>query len=322
MRGDKLLPWWRIVGSVSAWLARVVLVVFALGLLLVGAATLSMAIFGTPPAWLPNARLADPNLVGSLGTLLLGLAGLYIGNRLRKYQEIEAEARANLALNVDLKTRVVEAGEDRILEAIVDVHNVSRSTWFVPMAYVFVRSALDGRDLPLGQKHRNVARFTATLCQLQPDERDQFFATIVFDYAECQALAAVVVSAEVVGASAKWLGPWRRMMSFVDFLNADNGARHNYCCVSRCAAKNHKWYGRRCFFTPEGSIDEDATSSYRGFLDDMMLWSRELVVSLTASRPEGAKQRNQMGKMVEAYEEVGNHITQPIERTASRRSSA
>lgn len=152
--------------------------------------------------------------------------------------------------------------------------------------------------------------------------RDQFFATIVFDYAECQALAAVVVSAEVVGASAKWLGPWRRMMSFVDFLNADNGARHNYCCVSRCAAKNHKWYGRRCFFTPEGSIDEDATSSYRGFLDDMMLWSRELVVSLTASRPEGAKQRNQMGKMVEAYEEVGNHITQPIERTASRRSSA
>jgi hypothetical protein len=286
LRDDKLLSWWRAVSSASAWLARVALVVFALGLLLIGVATLSTALFGVPPKWLPNARLADPNLVGSLGTLLLGLAGLYIGSRLRKYQEIEAEARANLALNVDLRTQVVEAGQNRILEVIVDVHNVSRTTWFVPMAYVFVRSALDGRNIPLDQAYCNVARFTATLCQLQPDERDQFFATIVFDYAESQALAAVVVSAEVMGASAKWLGPWRRMMAFVDFLDADNGARHKYLCVSRCATRNHKWYGRRCFFESDGSIDEEATSSYRGFLDDMMLWNRERVVSLAELRPE------------------------------------
>ena len=288
LRGDKLLSWWRVVGSISAWLARVALVVFALGLLLVGAATLSTAIFGVPPAWLPNACLANPNLVGSLGTVLLGLAGLHIGSRLRKYQEIEAEARANLPLNVDLRTRVVDAGEKRILEAIVDVHNVSRATWFVPMAYVFVKSALDGSNIPLRQKYCNVARFTATLCQLQPDERDQFFTTIVFDRAESQAIAAVVVSSEVVGASAKWLGPWRRrMMAFVDFLDKDDGTRHKYCCISRCATKNHKWYGRRCFFAPDGSIDEEATSSYRGLLDDMMLWNRERVVSLAELRLEG-----------------------------------
>jgi hypothetical protein len=303
LRGDKLLAWWRAVNSVSAWLARVALLVFALGLLLVGVATLSTAIFGTPPEWLPNARLADPNLVGSLGTLLLGLAGLYIGSRLRKYQEIEAEARANLALNVDLRTQVVEAGQNRILEVIVDVHNVSRTTWFVPMAYVFVRSALDGRSIPLGQNYCNVAKFTATLCQLQPDERDQFFATIVFGYTESQALAAVVVSAEVVGASAKWLGPWRRMMAFVDFLDADNGGRHKYCCVSRCATRNHKWYGRRCFFTPEGSIDEEATSSYRGFLDDMMLWNRERVVSLAESRLERPSSAS-IRQTVENYQEA------------------
>lgn len=287
----------------SAWLARFALAVFALGLLLVGAATLSMAISGVPPGWLPNARLADPNLVGSLGTLLLGLAGLYIGSRLRKYQEIEAEARANLALNVDLRTRLVEAGQKSILEVIVDVHNVSRTTWFVPMAYVSVKSALDGRNIPLGQEYCNVAKFTATLCQLQPDERDQFFATIVFDHEESQALAAVVVSAEVVGASAKWLGPWRRMMAFVDFLDAFNGARHRYCCVSRCATRTHKWYGRRCFFTPEGSIDEEATSAYRGFLDDMMLWNRDRVVSLAGSRFEGTNSVSTR-KAVEDYQEA------------------
>jgi hypothetical protein len=303
LSGEKLLPWWRAVSRVSAWLARVALFVFALGVLLVGTATLSTAIFGVPPAWLPNARLADPDLVGSLGTLLLGLAGLYIGNRLRKYQEIEAEARANLALNVDLRARVVEAGDKRILEVIVDVHNVSRTTWFVPMAYVFVKSALDGRDIPLGQKYCNAARYTATLSQLQPDERDQFFATIIFDYAESQALAAVVVSSEVVGASAKWLGPTRHMIDFVDFLEAGNGARHNYCCVSRCAEKNHKWYGKRCFFTPEGSIDEEATSSYRGFLDDMMLWNRELIVSLTELRLEGQAAQS-IRKTVETCQET------------------
>jgi hypothetical protein len=261
---------------------RAILVIFGIIVVLLAAAALFAAATNAPPSWLPNARLLDVGLLTALGSLLLGLSGLYIGGRLRKYQEMEAKARARLALNVSLRTRVVGAVGDRIVEVIIDVHNVSRTTWFVPMVYLFVRSALgDQREIPLNRRHCNLADYTAALCQLQPDENDQLFTTVVFTPTQSMSTPAVIVRAEIVGTSERWLGPHREKMAFIEFMAEDSGARHDYHCIGRCDDKNHKWYGRRMFANPDGSMDEVATGRYRGFLDDVMLWSRETVVSLS-----------------------------------------
>ncbi len=262
--------------------ARAILILFGITVVLLAAAALFTAATNAPPSWLPNARLLDIGLLTALGSLLLGLSGLYIGGRLRKYQEMEAKARARLALNVSLRTRVVRAGGDRIVEVIIDVQNVSRTTWFVPMVYLFVRSALGGqREIPLDRRHCNLADYTAALCQLQPDENDQLFTAVVFTPAQSMSTPAVIVRAEIVGTSERWLGPHKEKMAFIEFMAEGNGARHNYHCIGRCDDKNHRWYGRRMFANADGSMDEGATRRYRGFLDDVMLWSRETVVSLS-----------------------------------------
>lgn len=264
---------------------RIVLLLFALALMVLGTSALYKAFLGHAPAWLPSAPV-DANLLGSLGSLLLGFAGLYIGAKVRKYQEMEAHARASLALNVDLRTRVVCAGDSRILEMVIDVHNVSRSTWIVPMAYLFVKSALGAdEDIALSRKSSNAARFTATLPKLQPDEREQFFATALFTEADIRRLGAVLVSAEIVGAPERWLGAGQAMLKFIDFLEEDGGTRHNYYCIARCADKGDEFkefYGRRCFVRNDEAktVDVDSTRLYRGLLDDMMLWSRGKVISL------------------------------------------
>lgn len=285
MKTKNVLDWWRIAGAKwSRLIDRVVrstLFLFALALLVLGASALSAALFGYSPSW-PLGIRVDSDLLGSLGSVMLGFAGLYIGAKLRKYQELEAQARANLALNVDLRTRVVPAGDKRILEMVIEVHNVSRSTWIVPMAYLFVHPVFGvKKEIPLGGDGHNVAHYPATLPQLQPDERDQFFATAIFSAEEAAELSAVKVSAEVVGAPSRWLGPEKAMLDFVDFMDANDKVRHGYFCIARCTSKGEDWYGKRCFVQRDGKVDVVATEKYRGLLDDMMLWNRERVISLS-----------------------------------------
>lgn len=296
---ERLDDWRRAVARVSARIAdqvvRIALVLFALALMLLGASASYAALFGNVPRWLPGAQV-DANLLGSLGSLLLGFAGLYIGAKLRKYQEMEAQARANLALNVDLRTRLVCAGDNRILEMIIDVHNVSRSTWIVPMAYLFVRPALGGaKDIALDRESRNAAKYPATLTRLQPDEREQFFATALFTPEDISEFSAVVVKAETVGAPERWLGPERAMLKFVDFMEEAKGARHNYYCIARCEDRENKLYGKRCFVKDDAArtVDDGPTFIYRGLLDDMMLWSRERVISLSEQEAIVSTQRTE-----------------------------
>jgi hypothetical protein len=264
--------------------ARTVLLLFGIVLVCLALAALVAAAIGGPFLWFRGTALLDNQLLTALGSLLLGLSGIYIGGRLRKFQEMEARARANLALNVELRARLVNAGNSQVLEVVIEVHNVSRTTWFVPMAYLFVRSAVGGKEsIPIQRPRRNLADYTASLCQLQPDERDQFFATLVFPVPDSPTPPAVVVTAEVVGTSERWLGPHREKMRFVNFMNENDGARHNYYCLGRCNDQKHKWYGRRIFIAPDESMDQSATDTYRGLLDDVMLWSREVVVAVPSA---------------------------------------
>jgi hypothetical protein len=264
--------------------ARTVLLFFGIVLMCLALAVLVAAVKGGSFLWFRGTALLDKQLLTALGSLLLGFSGIYIGSRLRKFQEMEARARANLALNVELRSRVVNAGDREVLEVVIEVHNVSRTTWFVPMAYLFVRSAVGGKDnIPIQRSRRNLADYTASLCQLQPDEKDQFFATLVFPVPDSPIPPAVVVTAEVVGTSERWLGPHKEKMRFVNFMQEYDGSRHNYYCIGRCNAPKHKWYGRRIFIEPDGSMDSRATEMYRGLLDDVMLWSREMVVALPSA---------------------------------------
>lgn len=261
--------------------SRLALLLLGLAVALLAGAAITKALKGDLPGWLGTSAILDNDLLTALGSLLLGLSGLYIGSRLRKYQELEAKARANLALNVELRARAVPAERDQILEVIIEVHNVSRTTWFVPMAYLFVRGANGAeKDIPLLRVHRNLADYGATLCQLQPDERDQFFMARTFTPEEVAESPAVVVKAEIVGTAEKWLGPHKASMDFISFMEEREGARHNFHCIERCKDKKHEWHGLRVFINEDGTIDGTATRRYRGLLDDMMLWSRGVVVAL------------------------------------------
>ncbi len=274
----------RVLSKAGDLAARIVLLFFGIVLVCLALAALIAAALGGPFLWFRGTALLDNQLLTALGSLLLGLSGIYIGGRLRKFQEMEARARANLALNVELRARVVNAGDSQVLEVVIEVYNVSRTTWFVPMAYLFVRSAVGAKEsISIQRTNRNLADYTASLCQLQPDEKDQFFATVVFPVPDSPTPPAVVVAAEVVGTSERWLGPHREKMRFVNFMNENDGARHNYYCIGRCNAPKHKWYGRRIFTEPDGSMDQDATNTYRGLLDDVMLWSREMVVAVPSA---------------------------------------
>lgn len=271
----------RILGKAGDLAARTVLLFFGIVLVCLALAALVAAAKGGPFLWFRGTALLDSQLLNALGSLLLGLSGIYIGGRLRKFQEMEARARANLALNVELRSRIVNAGDSQVLEVVIEAHNVSRTTWFVPMAYLFVRSAVGGKEsIPIQRPSRNLTDYTASLCQLQPDEKDQFFATLLFPVPDSPTPPAVVVTAEVVGTSERWLGSHGERMRFVNFMNENDGARHNYYCIGRCNDPKHKWYGRRIFTAPDGSMDQRATETYRGLLDDVMLWSREVVVAI------------------------------------------
>lgn len=222
----------------------------------------------------------DPTLINALSTLLLGLVAIRVGGKLRRAQEDEAAARARLALNVELKTRVITAEHLSVLEVIVGVHNISRRSWAVPMSHLKLVSALDGLQVvATGLAYSNLARLEANMCLLQPDERDEFFAKVVLDRKECP--SALVVSVEVVGVSAEALGTPDEHMRFVEFMDENSGARHNYFPVGRQAERGRRWYGLRCFVRPNGELDEPATEAHRLLLDRMMLWTREGVVSLT-----------------------------------------
>jgi hypothetical protein len=274
----------RATNKVGDFAARIVLLSFGIILAVLALAALVAAALGGPFLWFRGTALLDSQNLSAIGSLLLGLSGIYIGGRLRRFQEMEARARANLALNVELRARVVNAGDNQILEVVIEAHNVSRTTWFVPMAYLFVRSAVGGKEsIPIQRSRRNLADYTASLCQLQPDEKDQFFATLVFPVPDSPTPPAVVVTAEVVGTSERWLGPHKEKMRFVNFMQEDDGVRHNYYCIGRCNDPKHKWYGRRIFIAPDGSMDYRATEKYRGLLDDVMLWSRETVIALPSA---------------------------------------
>lgn len=281
MRDETHFTILRVAEKAADFATRALLVFFATLLAFFALAAVIAAAFGGPFLWFEGTRLLDSDFLSALGALFLGLSGVYIGGRLRKFQETEARARANLALNVELRARAVAAGPNQVLEVVIEVHNVSRNTWFVPMAYLFVRSAVGKcESLPVQREHRNLARYPASLCQLQPDEKDQFFATLVFPVPDVPTPPAVIVDAEIVGTSERWLGPHKAKMTFIQFMRENEEARHDYYCIDRCEDESHPSYGKRVFTNRDGTTDWRASEIYRGLLDDVMLWSREAVVVL------------------------------------------
>lgn len=277
------------------WAGRQFGRVASLGLVFLGLFVVLMAlpvaidVFKDPMGFILRGREAiNGSVLGALGSVLVGLAALFIGTRIRKHQEADAVARARLALNVDLRAKVIPSGDEMALEVIVEVQNVSARTWYVPMVYLYVRAATGpGRYLLIPKGERNLANYGATLCKLQPAERDQFFACVPFDEALVAEFPAIVVTVEVVGGSDRWLEPENRMMKFIEFMAKDGGFRHTFLCLDRYKNPDDSRYGDRCFIRRDRKIDHEATASYRKLLSDVMIWTRESVVDVqgAATRP-------------------------------------
>lgn len=230
------------------------------------------------PEYINLTERLDPNLLTALGTVLIAISALYVGNKIRKYQELEAEARASLALNVAIDAKTHEVAGKKVIELIVEVHNVSRKSWYVPMAYFFLSNTLSKNEIAIESHNRNLADYGITLCKLQPDERDMFFRQIVLNEETAAKNPIITVTVELVGASDKYLDQKKERMNFISFMNSDDGIRHGYLCISRCKDENSEFYGDRCFVNEKGEINQEATIEHYQLLQDMMIWTREKVI--------------------------------------------
>ena len=182
-----------------------------LGLIISFAATVALlAVFMW---WWPQTGYpmgSGTDVVSAFGTVLVALSALFIGQGLRQRQEEAAHARAQLALNVELITRVIAHQSHRILEVEVRVKNISSKGWNLPMAYVFVHPVDVSQKVagaspiwaPEIRKLRgvNVARFANTMTRLCPDEEEVFSKAYLIDEGEAQEAPYLLVLVEAIGA--------------------------------------------------------------------------------------------------------------------------
>jgi len=155
-------------------------------------------------------------VVSAFSSLAIALAALWAGQGLKRRQEEAAHARAELALNVDLKAQIFPHQGRVALEIEVRVKNVSNKTWNLPMVYVFVHPV----NTPPGAKAagaaeivppeiwrlkgRNIARFSNTMTRLAPDEEEAFSNAYLLDEEVVQKTPYFLVLVEAVGAPDSW----------------------------------------------------------------------------------------------------------------------
>lgn len=153
-------------------------------------------------------------VVQAFGTVLVALSALYAGAILRSRQEEAAEAKAQLALNVELRSQVVSHESADVIEVEARVKNVSSLSWSLPALYVFLhrldtpqtQGAGDARPAEIVPPDlaeltgRNIARFPNSMTRLCPDEEDIFSCSFMISRSLAQQWPYYLVIAEAIGA--------------------------------------------------------------------------------------------------------------------------
>lgn len=275
--------------------------------------------------------------VGAFSSLAIALAALWAGQGLRMRQEEAAHARAELALNVELITRVIPGHGCIALEVEVRVKNISNKTWNLPVVYVFVHpvkpsSTASPADYPLAEeivapelwnlRGRNIARFSNTMVRLSPDEEEVFFGAHLIDSSVAARTPYFWVLVEAVGAPDSREFDENARDKFEDFLDGKLGnknvrpeeaeidpVRDTYLVIETTAKRlrgKKGGYGKRVLILPpgqeRGNSQEERidplSKDFRGMLDKTMIWSRKKVVYVAG---QGFSKRESEGALMKAH---------------------
>jgi hypothetical protein len=245
--------------------------------------------------------------------LVFGYGAVWIGRAIRLYQERESAARAALSLNVNVIPRAFKAGRSYVLEVIVEVRNMSRDTWCVPLCYVSARpllevecpseraSAITDRTrtrtrfddldelLPLSTQY-NCALLPESIIQVAPDEVETFVRWEVLSETDVHRYPVLVVNCELFGASGQLLGemhipkhnlgPFRN--KWLDLVNVDGFGR-DYILVRRWArgsAPSDFKERARHIVGRDGTVDLVRSRDLKQVLESIVQWTRHVTVDI------------------------------------------
>ena len=154
--------------------------------------------------------------IGAVGSLTVAAVAVLLGDHYRRRQSDAADAKAELALNVELSVEPCPLDYGTAVEVIVRVRNVSSVSWALPAVYVFadvldpssIRAerpenppAQDDDELT-GSQGKNIASFPNTMTVLCPDEQDEYQTFYVLPAANAAHDRLLMIRAEVIGAPA------------------------------------------------------------------------------------------------------------------------
>ena len=250
-----------------------------------------------------------------MGTLFAALVGTILAFKfVQRFQLLEGSARAELSLNIGLKTDLFEvpsglgnAGKRVVIETRVDIKNNSRRACCIPAVYVSARALfaipddsgdLEYEGLPRCGKLsavKNVARIHHSIIQLAPDETEQFVRWDTLDHDFLGQYPVIVVNAEVFAAEFEHLGQQHYpkpqqgplFREWVTYMESDDGIRQRYVVFDRwspnggeCPLRPFQRYLR----SPSAAGGPDLLNSekFERVLSSVVRWSRHATVVLAA----------------------------------------
>jgi hypothetical protein len=253
--------------------------------------------------------------LSGLGTLILALVGIALvvyDLRLRGRQISESRARANSALEVELRTSIyyrargASAQLEPVLETRVILKNISSEVWAVPLVYLQARAAPEPsadtqvktfsewdfnylRECSHLSQPLNVARFPDTLFYIAPGECESVVRWDALTEIFIRDFPLIIVKLEVFSAPDRAMGAsyssssGKKRARWLEFIDGENGARHRKVIVSvapRDISGGPQKGGWSILKEDSDDIDEENSRNFHEVLAKMSKTGRQSLVAL------------------------------------------
>lgn len=256
-----------------------------------------------------------------LAALCLTAFGMYLGRKYQLLQVQEAESRNRVTVNVEISIRILTpkgiSNSNKILETLVEVKNVSKTTLCIPQVYVSARALFETNnpvpyenetdfenliEIEKLSKIKNIAYYEGSITKISPDEIERFvrWDTVTPDFVQKHPI--IVVGVEVFGFKEDHYN--KEKQAWDEFLRNKNIEGFNYIIYTRynpdkynnIMSINKIKYADRCLLKIDSpvsnefesdsnrysvSIDEENTLKFKKILDDVVQWTRLQTVNLS-----------------------------------------
>jgi hypothetical protein len=253
--------------------------------------------------------------LSGLGTFVLALVGLALlvyDLKLRGRQLSETRARANSALEVELRTslyyrvRGESSKVEPVLETRVLLKNISSEIWAVPLVYLQARALpemasnaqaqtfsewgfADLRECGSLSRPLNISRFSNTLLHIPPGESESVVRWDALTEEFARDFPLIVIKLEVFSAPDEVMGAsyssdyGRERARWLEFIEEGGGARHHKVIVSVSprniagGPKKDSWAFLKKY---SDDIDEENSRNFRNVLARMSKTGRQSLVAI------------------------------------------